>query len=172
MNTTELQLEQGEELVVKVRKHLIVYLSDLMFHGTGLVLFVLVIIVFSYLSNGEITSYVSLASSVLVLFTWLSFFASWTSNYFDVWYVTNRHIVAINQKDLLDREEAFMEFRRIQDVFFEKQGFLQTYLNYGTLRVQSAGTEQEFIMKSVHDVEEVAHIIMELRDKVKGEGAV
>jgi uncharacterized membrane protein YdbT with pleckstrin-like domain len=106
-----------------------------------------------------------------VLLSWVSFFASWTTNYFDVWYVTNRHIIAISQKELLNREEAFVEFRRIQDVSFEKEGILQTWLGYGKLKIQSAGTEQEFFLDCVCDVEANAHSIMELRDGSK-DGAV
>jgi hypothetical protein len=102
----------------------------------------------------------------IILF-WISFFFFWTKSYFDVWYITNQHIIAINQKELFERDEAFMELTRIQDVFFEKSGFLGTFLGYGTLKVQSAGTVQEFVIEDVHDVEQVAHRLMELRDTAK-----
>ena len=65
-----------------------------------------------------------------------------------------------------------MELVRIQDVFFEKQGFIATLLGYGKLKVQSAGTDQEFIMEDVGDVEGCAHRIMELRDEVQGKNKV
>lgn len=65
-----------------------------------------------------------------------------------------------------------MELKRIQDVSFEKNGFLQTFFGYGTLKVQSAGTEQEFIINNVKDVEQTAHRIMDLRDKAKEEVGV
>ena len=60
-----------------------------------------------------------------------------------------------------------MELNRIQDVFFEKNGLLQTWLGYGELKVQSAGTEQEFVLNDVRNVEALAHKIMALRDKAK-----
>ena len=87
-----------------------------------------------------------------------------------MWYVTDRHIIAVNQKQIFEREESFMELNRIQDVFFEKNGLLSTLLNYGKLKVQSAGTEQEFVISDVRDVERVAHRIMELRDTAKKGG--
>jgi uncharacterized membrane protein YdbT with pleckstrin-like domain len=117
------------------------------------------------------TVWAGYAGMILVMFVivfWVSFFYAWTKDYFDVWYVTDRHIIAIDQKQIFDRDEAFMELSRIQDVSFEKSSFLATFLDYGNLKVQSAGVEQEFIMKDVHDVEAVAHRIMELRDKAKG----
>ena len=88
-----------------------------------------------------IASHIALILVAFVILFWTSFFYAWTKNYLDIWYVTTKHIVAINQKDLFQREDAFMELTRIQDVFFEKEGFLSTLLGYGTLKVQSAGTE-------------------------------
>lgn len=101
---------------------------------------------------------------MFVLIFWVSFFFAWTKDYFDIWYVTNEHIIAVNQREMFRRDEAFMELERIQDVVFEKEGVVATVLGYGRLKVQSAGTSQEFIMEHVRDVEEAAHRIMELRD--------
>ena len=158
-----------------VRKHWIVYVEDFISHTFGCVLFMFI---GNYLSSSgffsfisrDMSSYAAMISVAFILIFWTSFFYAWTKNYFDVWYVTDRHIIAINQKQMLEREEAFMELTRIQDVLFEKNGFLSTWFGYGKLRVQTAGEDQEFVMEDVHDVEAVAHRIMELRDKVQGAG--
>jgi hypothetical protein len=100
----------------------------------------------------------------IVLLSFVSFFYAWTRNFLNIWYITTRHVVAVNQKDILEREVSFMEYSRIQDVLFEKGGILQAWFGYGTLRIQSAGTDQEFVFKDVADVESVAHTLMELRD--------
>lgn len=165
-------LEEGEIILEKVRKHIIVYLSDFFYHSLGCFIFM---VIASYLTSSGYLSFINKDSSafaglILVMFViifWTSFFYAWTKEYLDVWYITDRHIIAVNQKQIFEREEAFMELNRIQDVFFEKNGFLATFFGFGKLRVQSAGTEQEFIIENVHDVEMVAHKIMELRDKAK-----
>jgi membrane protein YdbS with pleckstrin-like domain len=165
-------LEEGEIILEKVRKHWIVYIEDIVSHTFGCILFM---IAASFISSIGLLSFISKDSSaylgmVLVMFViifWTSFFYAWTKEYLDVWYVTDRHIIAVNQKQMFEREEAFMELARIQDVLFEKNGFLATWLGYGRLRVQSAGVEQEFVIENVHDVEQVAHRIMELRDATK-----
>jgi membrane protein YdbS with pleckstrin-like domain len=100
-----------------------------------------------------------------VIIFWTSFFYFWTKNYFDVWYVTDRHIIAVDQKNMFMRNESFMELVKIQDVSFEKSGFIATFLGYGKLKVQTAGSDQEFVIEDVVEVEAVAHRIMELRDK-------
>lgn len=166
-------LEDGEEMIEKVRKHWIIYVKDFCLHTFGCFFFIYIA---SFLaSKGNINGlyYGDYGAMILVSFVllfWTSFFFAWTKNYFDVWYVTDQHIIAVNQKDIFDRDEAFMELIRIQDVFFEKTTFLSTILGYGKLRVQSAGTEQEFIIEDVRDVEGCAHRIMDLRDRAQGKG--
>lgn len=165
-------LEDGEIILEKVRKHWIVYVEDFFYHIFGCLFFM---ILASYLINHNVFSFIdtdanAYAGMILIMFViifWTSFFYAWTKNYFDVWYVTDRHIIAVNQKQMFEREEAFMELTRIQDVLFDKNGFLSTFFGYGKLRVQTAGVEQEFIIDDVSDVEAVAHRIMELRDSVQ-----
>jgi uncharacterized membrane protein YdbT with pleckstrin-like domain len=166
-------LEEGETMLEKVRKHWVVYIDDFILHLLGCIVFLIAAIFisntqfFAALHSGD-KAHISMVLVGFVLLFWTSFFYFWTKNYFDVWYLTDRHIIAVNQKDMFDRDESFMELERIQDVMFEKVGFVQTFFGYGKLKVQSAGTEVEFIIDNVHDVEDVVHRIMELRDKAQG----
>ena len=169
--------EEGEVIIEKVRKHFIVYVEDFLLHSFGCVVFIGLAYVVSHvlhvpLLTQAIASHIALLLVAFVILFWTSFFYAWTKSYLDVWYVTNQHIIAINQKQLFEREEAFMELSRIQDVFFEKSSFLATLLGYGRLKVQSAGTEQEFIIEDVRDVEGASRKIMELRDEAHKTGTV
>lgn len=165
--------EDGEYVIEKVRKHWIVYLEDFFIHSLGCLIFI--VSAYFLATRGSFggvfsteSAYGAMILIMFVLIFWTSFFYAWTKDYFDVWYVTNKHLVSVNQKEMFNREEVFMELDRIQDVFFVKEGFLATLLGYGKLRVQSAGTDQEFIMESVYDVETFAHRIMDLRDEAQG----
>jgi hypothetical protein len=163
-------LEEGEVMIEDVRKHWIVYLEDILLHTFGCIVFIGVAIflslkgVFPFLGADD-KAYIAMILVFFVIVFWNSFFYFWTKNYFDVWYVTDRHIIAVNQKDMFEREQAFMELVKLQDVLFEKNGFLATFLGYGKLKVQTAGSDQEFVIEDVKDVEAVAHRIMGLRDK-------
>jgi uncharacterized membrane protein YdbT with pleckstrin-like domain len=166
-------LDEGEVVTDAIRKHWIVYVADFFLHAFGCVIFMIAAyylassgVLVGYVGNG--THYGSMILMVFVLIFWTSFFYSWTKEYFDVWYLTNMHIIAVNQKEMFTRDEAFMELSRIQDVLFQKDGFLANILGFGQLRVQSAGTEQEFVIDNVADVETVAHRIMDVRDQVQG----
>ncbi len=165
-------LEDGEIMLDKVRKHWIVYLEDFLLHTFGCLLFIGVA---GFLSSRNSLAFIpfdykAYGAMILVFFVllfWLSFFYFWTKNYFDVWYVTDRHIIAVDQKDMFIRNEAFMEIVKIQDVSFEKNGIISTFFGYGSLKVQTAGSDQEFVIEDVADVEAVTHKLMELRDKNK-----
>lgn len=165
-------LEEGELMLETVRKHWMVYVEDFFFHSFACFIFLITAI---YLTSSNslsfidinIDNYVSMILVMFVIIFWTSFFYAWTKDYLDAWYVTDRHIISVNQKEILNREEAFMQLTRIQDVSFEKNGFIATFFGYGKLKVQSAGTEQEFIMDHVNNVEVVARMLMDLRDKNK-----
>lgn len=162
-------LEEGEVMIEGIRKHWIVYVEDSIIHALGCLLFILFagfILKTGYIPffNDTYKSYITMIFIFFMSITWVSYFYFWTKNYFDVWYVTDRHIVAINQKDMFLRESAFMELIKIQDISFEKNGFLSTFLGYGKLKVQTAGSDQEFVIEDVSDVEAVTLRIMELRD--------
>ncbi len=165
-------LEEGEVMLEKVRKHWIVYVKDCIIHVFACFLFTGGAVFIS--SQGAIPilgddnrAYGAMVFVFFVIIFWTSFFYFWTRNYFDVWYVTDRHIIAVNQKDMFEREESFMKLSKIQDVSFEKNGFLATFLGFGKLKVQTAGREQEFMIENVDDVEAVTHRIMGLRDKAQ-----
>ncbi len=166
-------LEEGEEVIEKVRKHWIVYVEDFLLHFFGCVIFLVAAMYLA--SRGSFSgitanggAYSAMILIMFVLIFWTSFFYMWTKHYFDVWYVTNKHLIAVDQQQIFKREESFMELNRIQDVDFEKEGIFSTLLGYGKLKVQSAGTEQEFIISYIRDVEGCAHRIMELRDSAQG----
>ncbi len=168
----EVLFSEGEEIIHEAHKHPIVYLADFVLHTFGCGMFSGLAIA-STIFFGSLGASIAYVLIFFVILFWISFFYAWTKNYFDVWYVTNKRIIAVNQRDMLHREVDYMAYDRIQDVFFDKDGMLQTFFGYGTLRVENAGKEQETIMLSVKDVETVAHMIMDLRDKTHGgNGAV
>lgn len=160
---TENLFQADESVLYKAKKHLIIYIEDAIVHSFGCLLF-LIVVFFLNGKGGVLGNAASLLSLMLVLIFYTSYFYAWTKDYFDAWHITDVHIVAVNQKSLLDREVSYMEYGRIQDVFFEKEGLLQTFFGYGRLKVQTAGASQEFVIDGVARVEEVAKKIIELRD--------
>ncbi len=91
----------------------------------------------------------------------------WTNYYLDVWIVTDKRIVNVEQITLFSRETTTMRVERIQDATVEIHGFLPTMLGFGNLRIQSAGDSGEHMMfQGLPNPEYVRGVVLEQVDAV------
>ena len=58
--------------------------------------------------------------------------------YLDVWIVTNKRIIGIEQNGLFNREVYEQNIENIQEVSGNQKGYLQTFFNYGDVLIQTA----------------------------------
>lgn len=106
-----------------------------------------------------------LAVHAFILFSWLFFFLSLTDYVLDVWYITNKRIIDIQQEGFFSRKISEQYLNRIQDVTSETVGVLPTIFRYGDVRVQTAGEQEHFLFHEVPEPEQVRQLIMELSQK-------
>lgn len=109
--------------------------------------------------------------SIWVLCLWLFFAFRMTNFYLDVWYITDRRILDVEQKNVFNRNEAVLEYEEIQDITIDTRGFFPTLLSFGSIIAQTAGKRREFIIKNATNPEEVRQTIVAQNDKIKKEGA-
>jgi uncharacterized membrane protein YdbT with pleckstrin-like domain len=101
------------------------------------------------------------------MFLWLSFFINWTKYYLDVWYVTEKRIIAVDQRGIFNRGISNLRFDKIQDVTIDVKGFIATLLNYGNVKVQTAGEDNyEFSMSVVSNPENVRKVIFNQHNEI------
>ena len=98
---------------------------------------------------------------------WIFLFINLTNYYLDVWYVTSKRLIDINQKTLFYRDEAVLRLENIQDVATASKGIIQTLLGFGNIRAQTAGERREFIMRNIANPERVKEVITLEQGKVK-----
>lgn len=168
MNYKALNLEPGEEVILEVRKHWIV------FAGYGLVLVIialmplLVLTFFDFFASstfhlslpGQFYTLFAFFYTLWVLTLWIFFFLDWTKYYLDVWYVTEKRIIIVDQKALFDREISNVRFDKIQDVSVNVDGVLATFLDFGNIKVQTASEDNyDFTITTVRHPGEVRRII-------------
>lgn len=101
------------------------------------------------------------------MFIWILFFILWIDYYFDVWIVTNKRIVNINQKGLFVRNVSELELENIQDITTEVKGVIPTFLNYGDVFIQTAAEKERFVFQNVPDPYKVKDLIMNLQEKME-----
>jgi len=118
--------------------------------------------------NGALTeALVTLAISLYYLAVWLFFWNAWVDYYLDVWLVTNERVVSLEQRGLFNRVVAELRLERVQDVAAQSKGLAGTILNFGEVRVQTAGEEPNFMFHQVSKPYQVAEKILRLADTWK-----
>ncbi len=93
----------------------------------------------------------------------------WIIWYYDIYIITNKRIIDIDQKTLFSRSVAEAGLDKVQDVTFEIDGMIPTFLKYGDVSVQTAGAEEVINLEQVYDPREIQERIMELQKKYEEE---
>lgn len=176
MNYDSLHLEPGEHVILEVRRHWIVfagYALSLLFAGLlPLVVFtVLGIFAPQYIPNmtlpGNTSALFLFFYALWLLFLWSAFFLQWTTYYLDAWFVTEKRIIDVSQKRIFDREISNLRFDKIEDVTIDVDGFVQTMLGFGNIKVETAGEDKDsFVLYAVADPDHVRQVIFSQHNEI------
>jgi hypothetical protein len=171
MKTEKIQLDENEEILLQVRKHWFILFT----HVIGIVI-VAVLPLFFYIvivQSDILTSFVTLNTAFLItLYTawlivqWMVLFSIWTNYYLDVWTVTNKRLIAIDQRGFFSRTMASFRLERMQDISVGVHGILATFLDYGTLEVQTAGEVERFTVTGIPSPADIKALIVNSSDNL------
>src|SRR3989344_5868723 len=173
-----IKFENGENIIKIVRRHYLVLLP---------MVFALVIgalapmILLYFLTSGFIpfnTQIVASISSFLdgykifayalwLLALWLIFFIEWSDYYLDIWILTDRRIIDVEQMGFFHREVTSFNYDQIQDITVETRGLIETFFKFGTLHIQTAGHNRDIIIRDAHYPEDARILILKLQQKYK-----
>lgn len=167
-----MKLEFNEEVLVYARKHWIffaVQILPVVLLAILPVIFPILIDIFlpQKLERFENASYAVYFMWLILLWMWG--FLLWTEYYLDVLVVTTKRIIHADQKSLFSRHMSTLELEKIQDVTVEVDGFLETILGFGTVRIQTAGEMKDFVLQHAHRPEDVKESILSAQTNVKEE---
>lgn len=170
----KIELEPNEEIVEIVRHHWIVLLRDVF--TTSIVLFapLLMRLFFSLAENiialPDLTAYSDLIlffSATWMLVAWMMLAYSWTNYYLDLWVITNRRIILVDQRGFFRRFISSFRLERLQDMNIEINGIIATFLDYGTIEAQTAGSSHEtFISHHMPKPREIKAKIIRFADEL------
>jgi len=108
---------------------------------------------------------VVLIGSLFFLFGWLILFQMFMDYYLDVWIVTTRRILSIEQTGLFSRVVSELRLYRVQDVTATVNGLFHTLLNYGELEIQTAGEKTHFVFEEIPHPMNISKSILELAEE-------
>jgi hypothetical protein len=105
-------------------------------------------------------SLLMLASYVLIVYSIT--LTEITDYWLDVWIVTSERVINAEQHGLFNRLVSEVHLEQIQDITSETKGFLETFLTYGDVYVQTAAERERFRFKNVDNPDDVKISISEL----------
>lgn len=156
------QLQPGEEVIRIVRRHKITMSSGV---GLGSVLiltdFFLIAWWFQHRSWGGLafTLMAMLAIWIIIRSVYL-----WQHN---VLAITNRRIIDIDQRGWFERNVAEAPIEKIQDVRYTIRGLWPTIFRFGTIVIQTAGSETNLELEAVQHPVELQQLILDLQRHVQ-----
>jgi len=159
-----IRLQPEESVLTVVRKHWFI----LLFNSIGILLagfvpFILAIIIAPLVSvHPALPAYIT---SVWLLIILMMLFTVWTNYYLDIWIVTDKRIINIDQIHLFKRDIFTLRIERVQDVRVQVHGLFATLMRFGNLEIQTAGTESmSSVIKGIPNPSTVRNIILEYID--------
>ena len=170
--------EEGEKVVKVVRRHyLVVVFMVLAAAFAALAPLIIYFLLFSRfvplepsikdVAENIISEWKAFAYSTWLLLVWVVFFVEWTDYYLDLWIITDKRIIDVEQKGFFHREVTSFRFEQIQDITVETKGFIETLLKFGTLHIQTAGHNREIVIKDAHYPEDARALILKLSERSK-----
>lgn len=83
--------------------------------------------------------------------------------YLTYWIITNRRIISANLIGFFNYKYENIEIDKIQDVTIYIKGVLSSFFHFGTIRIQTAGEQGQFLLSQIPNPEIVKQIIFEVR---------
>ena len=170
----KIELEPNETILLTVRKHWFVILAELF--GAFVMVLIPFFIIFGVavapnLLPGSIDIHnylplIAFGTAAWLLCSLLAGFMIWTHYYLDLWIVTDRRIIVIDQIQFFNRKVSSFRLERLQDIKVLIDGIIPTFLNFGTIRAQTASAaESNFTSTGLPDPRNIQAIIQKATDE-------
>ncbi|MFA6963912.1 MAG: PH domain-containing protein [Patescibacteria group bacterium] len=159
--------EKEEKVFLLIRKHWFNYVP---FAGIGLFMIVPAIFAIYYFIaygqslDGLLRLSLMLLLSIYLLFTIGLQLYGFISYYLDVYIVTDRRIVDIDQAGFFHRQISELHLHQVQDVNARINGIFPTLLHFGDVMIQTAGERENFQFLSIPNPYLVAKRIINLHE--------
>ncbi len=172
MLAEKIQLEPDETILMLVRKHWFIITLQMLSVVIVAIFPLVAFIVFSFLPISLPVSMTGYGISMIALYTgwliccWMALFGVWTNYYLDVWTITNKRLIAVDQRGLFFRNTGSFRLERLQDINVSIRGILATFLDYGDLQAETASEDRDFVARAIPKPQELKALILSATDKI------
>lgn len=161
----------NEEILLVIRRHWFDIFQQFLVVFLMIFLLIFSFFIFPYFlddfNGAKIRTLTLFLENSFAVLIWLYAFLIWIDYYFDVWIITNKRIINVEQKGLFMRHISELELPKVQDVTTEIEGIIPSILNYGDVHIQTAGTVTRFVFWHVPNPYRIKGIIMKLQEKAQ-----
>lgn len=165
----KIELEDSEQVLKIVRKHWFLIVAELF--GVFMMILLPLILLSIAVIVPALEPYLNLLPLIIVamlgwvLLALLTGFMIWTHYYLDLWVITDRRIIVIDQIHFFNRKVSSFRLERLQDIKVTINGIIPTFLNFGTLRAQTAGAaDSNFMSTGLPEPRELQALIQKATD--------
>lgn len=157
--------EEGEKVYLLVRSH--------PFTQIGWILTSVLLIISLFISNFFIPNFLNFEQILLFNLFFIIFIFSYIwfnilNWYFNIGIITNKRVVDIDFYAVLYKEITNAQLGKIEDVTIKSGGFIQSLFDYGSVFIQTAGTEVNIEFVDIPHPSDTVQLINKLLSKRHG----
>ncbi len=78
--------------------------------------------------------------------------------------VTDRNVIQVLQQGVYNRKVSQISLANVEDVTSHKKGFFANMFNFGTVKIETAGEQANFVFSFCPDPNKVSKIILDAKD--------
>jgi len=154
-------LKDDEEVIWLVRKYPIVFAIPIIISAVFIIApFFFLYPLFQWSSWGVLIFFIILGIGLILVFRVLYLYS------LNVFVITSQRIIDIDQRGFFDRTVSETTYDKIQDVSYKIKGVGQTLLHYGSIMIQTAGTQANLELQGVKDPEKVQEMIVQFQQEI------
>lgn len=157
--------EDGEKIILLLRSHPFTQMSWIL---NSIFLFILIFILNFFIGNffniGKIFIINCFAIVFILSYIWFNIL-NW---YFNVGIVTNKKVVDIDFYAILYKEVTVAQLGKIEDITVKSGGYFESLFDYGSIFVQTAGTEANVEFDNVPHPADAVQMINKLLSRKHG----
>lgn len=160
--------EQGEEVVLVIRAHWIIYLPQILLILLVLALpWIAVGISNTILDNVPVFLSFLLTAFLIALSIAVSSILKW---YYNVSIITDQRVIDLDFPNIMAHSMSEAQLEKIEDVTHKQLGILGSFFDVGSVYIQTAGTAQNIEFTNVPRPRDIQDILIDmLESKQKGE---
>ncbi len=159
--------ERGEEIFLLLREHWIYPISYIFIFLLEIVLPIIVInLLVSFLNISGLITLLFFLTFVWVIFVWTKLFYTLMRYTLTTYIVTNERVICNRQLGFFNRKISEIRTNRIQDIKTKINGIWATWLNFGDVKIQTAGNDTDIIfLDNIPNPHQVHNSLMKIPNR-------